>query len=205
MPKSPTVDVLPIFRTARQAELLRLLLLQPDRQFKQVDLAEAMGDLPQTTGKELRRLVAAGLVEESAVGSAKFYRAAVESPFYEPLRTLVELALGPEAELRRRLSSIRGVDFAAIFGSWARGKRLRPTSDIDVLIIGDADFADLADAAAEVEGIVSREIQIVPLTWTELDERIASDSGFVKNVLRSPMKPLVGALAAVKKREGRNG
>jgi predicted nucleotidyltransferase len=200
MPKSATVDGFPIFRTARQAALLRVLFLHPDRQFNQSELARMLGDLPQTTGKELRRLVASGLVEEFPNGSAKFYQAATESPFYVPLRQLIDLALGPEAELRTRLSDIAGVDVAAIFGSWARGSGLRPTSDIDVLVVGDASYDDVADAAAEVEEIIGRDVQVVPLTWTELDERIAADSGFVTNVLNSPMKPLVGRVEDLKLR-----
>lgn len=205
MPRSGTLDVLPIFRTERQAQLLRLLLLQPEREFKQTELADLLGDLQQTVGKELKRLVGAGVVDEKDVGAAKFYRAAVDSPFYEHLRALVELALGPEVELRQRLSAIEGVDFAAIFGSWARGTKIRPTSDIDVLVIGEVKFEEVADAAAEVEEMAGREIQVVALTWDEFDHRLAADSGFVTNVINGPMKPLVGDLAAVKERKGVNG
>jgi predicted nucleotidyltransferase len=205
MPKSSSVDVFPIFRTARQAELLRLLLLQPDKQFKQIDIARALGDVHQTTGRELRRLVSAGIVEESPMGTAKLYQAATRSPFYAPLRELVELALGPEAELRARLSGIRGVDFAAIFGSWARGSDLHPASDVDVLVVGGAPYEELADAASEVESIVGREVQIVALTWSELKGRIAADSGFVTNVLNSPMKPLVGQIAELRERSATDG
>jgi len=192
MAKSKTLDVLPIFRTERQAELLRLLLLQPERRFKSGELAELTGDLPGTTSKELRRLVDAGLIEEQKIATAKLYRAATDSPFYEHLRALVELALGPEHELRRRLAEIDGIDVAVIFGSWARGKDLRPTSDVDVLVVGAAAYEQLADAANEIEPLIGREVQLMSYTWDELDARIADDSAFVADVLRGPLKPLVG-------------
>jgi predicted nucleotidyltransferase len=175
---------LPIFRTERQAELLRLLLLQPERRFKGVELAELTGDLPGTTSKELRRLVDAGLIEEQKIATAKLYRAATDSPFYEHLRALVELSMGPEMELRRRLSAIDGIDVAVIFGSWARGKDLRPTSDVDVLVVGTAAYEQLADAANEIEPLIGREVQLMSYTWDELDARIADDSAFVADVLR---------------------
>ena len=200
MAKSQTVDVFPIFRTERQAELLRLLLLQPERQFKGVELAERMGDLPQTTSRELRRLVGAGIVEEQAVGRTKLYRASIDSPFYTHLRALVELALGPEAELRRRLAAIDGVEVAAIFGSWARGENLRPTSDVDVLVVGSASYEELADAANEIEPLIGREVQLVTYTWEELDRRIADDSVFVSSVLEGALKPLVGDVERVRER-----
>jgi predicted nucleotidyltransferase len=194
VPKLPALEVLPIFRTAHQAELLRILLTQPDRKFKGVELAEMTRRPAPTTYKELNRLVGAGILEEEDVPPAKLYRAATDSPFYEHLRALVELALGPEAELRRRLANVDGVDVAAVFGSWARGTKIRPLSDVDVLVVGNALFEDLADAASEIEPLIGREIQIISYTWPELRERVTSDSGFATSVLNGPLTPLVGDL-----------
>ena len=198
--KSNTLDVLPIFRTEIQARLLALLLLQPERRFKGVELAGLTNRIPQTVSKELRRLERAGVVEVEEMGTAKLYRAAADSPFYEHLRGLVELALGPEIELRRQLEQISGVEVAVIFGSWASGTRLRPTSDVDLLVVGTPNFDELVAAAAEVERLAAREIHIIPYTWQELDDRIARDSGFVKNMLAGPLTPLVGDPNLLRKR-----
>jgi predicted nucleotidyltransferase len=177
-----------------------VLLLQPDREFKGNELAALMGDLPQTTSKELRRLVGSGLVVERAVGRTKLYRAGTDSPFYEHLRALVELAFGPETELRQRLAAVQGIDVAAIFGSWARGEHLRPTSDIDVLVVGSPSYDELADTANAVEPLIGREVQLVTYSWDELDQRIADDSVFVSSVLEGPLTPLVGDVQRLRRR-----
>ena len=200
MPKQPTVDVFPIFRTEHQAEILRLLLLQPERKFKGMELADLTGRPKQTTSAELKRLVSAGIITEEEVATAKLYQAATDSPFYPHLRALVELSMGPETELRRRLSEIDGIEVAVMFGSWARGTGLRPTSDVDVLVVGTAPYEKLADAANEVEPLIGRDVQIVSFTWDELDQRIAADSGFVANVLGGPLKPLVGDVELLRER-----
>ncbi len=200
VPKSPTIDVFPIFRTQHQADLLRLLLLQPDRKFTGVELAELTGRPASTTYPELRRLVSAGIIREEEVATAKYSQAATNSPFYEHLRALVQLAMGPEAELRARLSTIDGIDVAVIFGSWARGTDLHPTSDVDVLVVGTPAYEQLADAASEVEALIGRDVQIISYSWEELDQRIASDSGFVKNVLNGPIKALLGEVQTLRER-----
>ena len=81
---------------------------------------------------------------------------------------------------------------AVIFGSWGRGTDLRPTSDIDVLVVGNAAYEDIADVANAVEALAGREVQLIVYSKKELDQRTADNSGFVKDVLRGPLTPLVG-------------
>jgi predicted nucleotidyltransferase len=52
---------------------------------------------------------------------------------------LLERTVGVEAELRRALVDVPGVDAAFIHGSFAKKNKLRPTSDVDVLVLGHID------------------------------------------------------------------
>lgn len=195
--KAPTLDTLPVFRTALQAHLLALLLPNQSKQWSVADLSKRLGEDRRTVNNELRRLLNAGVLRAESVGKSNLYSPATESPFFEPLLQLVERSLGPEVELRRLLSEVPGVESAAIFGSWARGEKIRPTSDIDVLVIGDFDFNDVADAIRSVEELADREVHLVSYTREELEERIATDSVFVRDVLGGKLKLLVGDVAAL--------
>lgn len=177
----------------REAALLNCLLSEPDRQWSGPEIRERTDLTTSTFSRTVGRLEKLGLVEVHGAGPAKTYRIAQSSPLYEPVRELLERTVGVEALLSEGLAGVRGVDVAAIFGSWAnREKGLRPTSDVDVLVVGDADFNSLVDVAAAIEPLAGREISIVAYSWPELRERVARDSGFVRNVIAGPLTPLVG-------------
>ena len=79
--------------------------------------------------RELHRALDAGLLEREAVGRTFRYVPATTSPLYEPLRQLLDRTVGVEAELATVLGSLPGVDAAVLHGSYARGTRVRPTSE----------------------------------------------------------------------------
>ncbi len=83
----------------------------------------------------------AGVIGRDATVRPHRFRAAVEDPLFEPIETMLSRTVGVEAELRG-VCERDGVQAAVIFGSWAGGSR-RPDSDIDVLVVGDADLRDL--------------------------------------------------------------
>lgn len=189
--RTSAFSLLPIFRSELQARLLALLFLNPDREWPGPELARRTETARQTVNDEVRRLGAAGLVIAKTTGTAKLYRAPIESPLYEPLRELIEKTLGVEVALVRVLADVPGIESAAIYGSWAAG-HLHPTSDLDLLIIGEVDFDDVSDVVREVEELAGREIGINVYTREELNQRIASGGGFIKNILSREMKPLIG-------------
>ena len=84
---------------------------------------------------------------------------------------------------------------AAIFGSWAEG-HTTAGSDIDLLVVGDVDRGELLAAAPEVGRLAGREIDVTAYRPDEFADKIASGSGFLTTVLRGPLLPLVGDLAA---------
>jgi predicted nucleotidyltransferase len=136
-------------------------------------------------------MIDAGIVERELLGRQGLYRASVASPLYEPLRQLVERSVGVESLLRDLLESVPGVDAAAIFGSWARGK-VDAESDVDVLVTGDFDYSDLVSRLHELEERTGREINLVAMRPGELQEALSQDSGFVRDVMASPLRMLVG-------------
>lgn len=183
--------LLPIFRSAVQARLLALLLHDPERKWPGPELQRRLGIPEPTFRREIGRLVDAGVVTAEPLGRTKLYAAAADSPLYEPLRELVERTFGVEAELARALAGVDGVEAAAIFGSWAEEK-LRPSSDIDLLVIGDADFDVVSDAVRAAEQLAGREIHLVLYRRDEFEAKLAEGGGFAQGILHGPLKPLIG-------------
>jgi predicted nucleotidyltransferase len=186
-------SLLPLLRSATQAGLLERLLLHPDATFTVRQMASALGVTDMSVRRELERMIDAGIVDRERIGRQGLYRASVASPLYEPLRQLVERSVGVEPLLRDLLEKVPGIDAAAIFGSWARGK-VDAQSDVDLLVIGDFDYSELVSRLHGLEERTGREINLVAMRPGELQESLEQDSGFVRDIMASPMTVLVGEL-----------
>jgi predicted nucleotidyltransferase len=133
----------------------------------------------------------AGIVEREAVGRQGIYRASVASPLFEPLRDLIQKSVGVDAQLRDLLEDTPGVEGAAIFGSWARG-RIDAESDVDLLVVGDIDYGLLLEKLMPLQSKIGREISVV---WMLPEEFYASDrSAFMREVLAGPLRLLAGRI-----------
>lgn len=188
--RSPAIA--PFFRSQLQARLLAALLLSPHEEIGVTELQDRLGASRSGINQELGRLLAAGILERRLVGRAALYRPAEDSPLVEPLRQLVERTVGVEPELQRVLAPIEGIEAAAIYGSWAAGTSVRPNSDVDVLVIGDADAAALEQAVRTVERLVGRDVNLTSYDRDDWLDRVRRGSGFARTVLDRPRVALVG-------------
>ena len=187
-------QALPLFRSEVQLRALGVLLLEPDREWTTAELAEQLGATPVSIHRELHRALAAGLLTRAAIGRTYVYRAAVDSPLYDPLRLLLERTVGVEAELRSALEDVPGVDAAFIHGSFAKKTRLKPTSDIDVLVLGHTDPHALRRRLRLAEARLAREIDLIAYTPDEFQSLAQSGNSLVGEILRGPVTPLIGTL-----------
>lgn len=185
--------LLPLFRSDLQARLLSILLLETGEPIATPDLARRTGASAASLHRELARLEDAGVIEHDRIGRTKRYRAATDSPIHAPLRELVERTVGIEPMLRARLERLPGVEAAALFGSWAAGA-VGPSSDVDLLVVGNMDRAALLRIAREVEEVAGREVNVTAYSRDEFRRRRRDGSGFLATVLDRPLVPLVGSV-----------
>jgi predicted nucleotidyltransferase len=191
MPKrSSSPSLLPLLRSATQAGILERLFLHPDRAYTVNELAHLLAVTDLSARRELYRMVDAGMVDREAVGRQSVFRASVASPLYEPLRQLVERSVGIEALLRELMEQTPGVELAAIYGSWARGT-IDAESDVDLLVVGDIDYATVVTKVMAIQDRAGREISMV---WMRPEEwREQQGSGFVQEILTAPVRLLAGS------------
>jgi len=187
--RSGTPSLLPLLRSRTQAELLERLILHPDVSYTVADLARDLDVTGMSVRRELERMLDAGIIEREAVGRQGIYRASAASPLFQPLHELVEKSLGVEARLREQLEETPGVEAAAIFGSWARG-RIDAESDVDLLVVGDIDYGALLEKLMPLQSKIGRQISVV---WMRPEEFHAADrSAFIREVLAGPLRVLAG-------------
>lgn len=164
--------LLPVFRSLHQAELLMWLMLHPDQEFSVSELVARLGVPMSTLHREVVRLVEAGLIESRTLGRNRLLRANTSHPAAPALTQLLEVTFGPKAVVAEEFA-IAGAEQVIIFGSWAAryaGEVGPPPHDIDVLVIGKVDRADLYDAADRSHSRLGIEVNPVvrtPRQWED--------------------------------------
>lgn len=196
--RTKTPPLLPLFRSEMQVRLLALVLLQPERSWTLQDLAEAL-DAPQSSvHRELGRAKAAGVVRRDDTARPHRFSAATDDAAYEPLADLLRRTVGVESQLRDSLDR-PDVHAAVIYGSWAAGAR-RPDSDIDVLVVGDADLRELRRLVRPIGKESGRTVDVTVMRDDEFRRLLADRSSFVRSVMEAPVTSIVGDLKSVANR-----
>jgi DNA-binding transcriptional ArsR family regulator len=156
--------IIPIFRTETQARLLACLYLRQNETWTLASLARDLGVSASTLHAEVGRLERAELVRAAEVGRSRVLTASTDHPLARPLTEILEYVYGPRAVIADEFSSIDGLSRLFIFGSWAArhsGDVGRVPNDIDVLVVGDADRADVYAAADRAQHRVGMPINAV--------------------------------------------
>ncbi|AZZ52688.1 putative ArsR family transcriptional regulator [Rathayibacter sp. PhB152] len=184
--KSTVPTIAPLLRSDLQGNLLAALMLRPGESSLSA-LAERIEASPSSVQREIERLVASGFVLERRSGRNRYVRANEAHPLAAPVRIIVEYAYGPRVVLSRVLSGIPLIEEAYIHGSWAArmaGEEGADPADVDVLVIGGPDRADLLDAATAAQSELGREVDIRSVSRRRWDE--ASDP-FLQTLKTRPL------------------
>jgi predicted nucleotidyltransferase len=178
-----------------QVRMLGLLLLQPERSWTLDELAKALASPPSSVHRELGRAESAGVIRRDAAARPHRFSAATDDALYKPLADLLSRSVGVEERLRAALDR-PDVHAAVIHGSWASGTR-RPDSDIDVLVVGDADLRQLRRLVRPIGKEAGRSVDITVLRDREFGQLLGERSSFARHVLEAPVTVLVGDLSRV--------
>lgn len=187
--------LLPLLRSELQVDLLALLILNPDREWTLSELAQSTGGPKASVHRELMRAVDAGIVARDVGQRPHRFVGAKESPLFEPLSLLLERTVGVEQRLRVVLEAAQ-VSAALIHGSWARGV-IDPTSDVDLLAIGDLDRKHLRPQLREIADRIGRPIDLTQMTSSELRARREQGDRLLEAILAGPAIWLVGSAQAL--------
>lgn len=191
MDRAAPPPLLPIFRSRQQAELLALILGDPELELSLTDLAARLGTPYPSVHREIERAEAAGLVSSRKVGNTRLVRANTASPYFRGLAELLARAFGVPSVLAEALRSVAGVASAFVYGSWAArfvgSEGQRPVEDIDLLVLGEPDRDTLYGEIERVEARLGRPVQV---TIRDADWLATGTGSFHDTVVSRPMVPI---------------
>lgn len=191
---SQAPPLLPILRSRQQAELLALLLGNPDLELTVTDLAGRLDMAYASAHREVERAESAGIVASRRIGRARLVRADTSSPYFHGLSEVLVRAFGVVPLLAEALGPIDGIDEAYVFGSWAARasgeEGMRPVGDIDVLVLGTPDRDGLYASAHDAEERLGRPVQITvrDAGWLSQGDGSFHDTVTTRPMVRIPLR-----------------
>jgi len=138
-----------------------------------------------TAQRELNRLLAQDFITFRKRGNLNIYRLNEDYGLLDEIRSIIRKTFGIEVMLCKELSKVKGVQFAFLFGSYAKGS-LKSDSDIDLFIIGTPEEDTVFHAIRKVEDSAGREINYHLADETEFTEKSKRNS-FYREILDRPL------------------
>jgi predicted nucleotidyltransferase len=188
-----------LFGGGAKSALLSTFCNRPNESFHVRELVREVGMGSGAVQRELSALLRLKLLRAERKGNRCFYRANTESSLFPDLQSIMvktSLEAAPGV-LKTALHSLKAkIRTAFVYGSVARNEA-KPGSDIDVMIVGDATFAELVPRLAKAQAKLHREINPTIYTEPEFRKKLQSGNHFLNTVMSDKKLLVLGDTNAV--------
>ncbi len=182
-----------LFPNQYRRKVLALLMLNPHRWLHLRELARLTDSSPGTLKKELDALTSVGLLKFQKVGNQTQFSANTEHPVFPELSALVRKTTGLRDVLALALAPLASqIEVAFVFGSLAKATE-GPQSDVDLLLIGDVTFGQVANAVYDAQLLLAREINPKVMNRVEWSDKKNAQNVFVQELMDKPKIFIVGS------------
>jgi predicted nucleotidyltransferase len=179
-----------------RVNVLALLILRAGTDHYLREIARLSAVPLRAAQRELARLAAIGLVEANRRGHQVFFTVDTSHPIFADLRSLLLKSEGVAVPLRAALSSLKGIEAAALLGSRPGGTDTK-VNDIDLLIVGEPDQRALHAAITAVEADVGRAVSCSVMSRAEFAARRAANDPSLERAVSSSAIPVLGDINAI--------
>lgn len=174
-------------------KVLALLLLHPEQQFHQREIARLTGTISGTLSRELSKMVEAGVLLKDRVGNQMHYRANQHCSIFPELVSILRKTDGLLETIAQALAPLAGrIKAAFVFGSTASG-RATSESDIDLMVVGEASFSELLTHLYPLQESLRREINPKHYPEPEWFQLLTEQGGFVRDLIAKPKLFVIGS------------
>lgn len=173
-------------------ELLRILALNPESAFHINELIRRTGFSPRGVEKELKNLLAGGILKREVSGNQHRYQLDPQCPIGREIKGIVLKTVGFSDVVKEALRPVKDkIELAFVFGSFASGD-YGNDSDIDLFVVSDLAGVKLAELLGPVQNEISRAINTSQFTPTEYKQRRERRDHFLTRVFDSPRIMIIG-------------
>lgn len=180
-----------LISSSARVKVLRLLLLNEEKQYYQREIAELAGLPVRAVQREGARLTEIGLLRRLEDGNRVYFQANPACPIFPELKRILLKTVALEFLLSEALAKDGQIEIAFIYGSYAANQETA-ASDIDLFVIGSISGRQLSGALRPMQAEIQREFSYHLITSGEFRERLSRQDGFLRNVLEGPKIFVVG-------------
>ena len=187
-----------IFGSRIRARVLAWFYMHHDESFFVRQLATILKEDSTNLSRELSNLEKVGILSSTRQGNLKYFQANKTCSFFNELKGLILKTIGVIGELKSALEKFQDIEYAFIYGSYARGEE-KADSDVDLIIIGDVDLDRFDSLINNLEKRFGRTINYVTYDYKEFISKKIGKDGFIMDVLKDKKIMLVGDERELKK------
>jgi predicted nucleotidyltransferase len=183
MGTSPTTLSHVLFGQSRRS-ILALLYGHADQEFYLRELVRQAGTGVGATQRELKQLTDAGIIRRVRRGQQVYYQANQDNPIFGELKSIITKTVGIHDVVKEALLPLANrIRLAFIYGSIARNKE-HASSDVDLMVVGEAGFNEVVSSLGGAEKRISREINPTVYSVEEFRTKRKAKNHFLSSVLR---------------------
>jgi DNA-binding transcriptional ArsR family regulator len=178
-----TIKPLDALLGATRQKVLAQTLGHPERWWYLHELARTLRLRPSSIQRDLAALTAAGILSRRRNGNRVYFKADETCTIFPELRQLLLKTIGLIDVVRQALQPLSSkIEVSFVYGSIAASEE-RASSDVDLMIIGQARLAEVAAALRGVENQLGRSVNPTVYTPKEFASKIKLGNHFLKNVV----------------------
>ena len=177
-----------LFSSAIRADVLALLLNNPDDRFYVREIATLLRKNPSGVKRELDNLEKMGILTSKRVANLKYFQADKKSPFFTELKSIIAKSLGVTGALKALLKTT-GVKTAFIFGPYVESEE---ADTVNVFIVGPASLT--LDGVKDVEERFIKKISVTLMDDNEFKTKKESGDAELEKLLSGEKIILMGKL-----------
>ena len=162
-------------------KLLSYMMLHTDESLYLNEIVRKFNFDKRNLVKKLKELEKENLLRKEKRGSEVYYSLNRNFPLYDEYKKIILKTIGIESQLKAILLGLPGIKKAYIIGSYAKNK-MDSFSDIDVLVIGDADTIELQKRIAALQKNIRRDINLINFSMAEYEKKKKNNDPFISEV-----------------------
>ena len=180
-----------LFGKTRRA-LLGIFFSHSEKSFYVREIARWVKTGHGSVQRELANLCQVGILKRVLQGNQVYYQANPSCPIYEELQGLIRKTAGLAEVLQQALAPLsERIQTAFIYGSQAAGIA-RESSDIDLMIIGEADELEIHRVLMQAEKQLARSVNYTCMSPQEYRKRAKEKGGFIQRVMKGKKIYILG-------------
>jgi len=177
-----------LFSSAIRADVLALLLNNPDDRFYVREIATLLRKNPSGVKRELDNLEKMGILTSKRVANLKYFQADKKSPFFSELKSIIAKSLGVPGALKALLKTT-SVKNAFIFGPYVENE---DAETVNVFIVGPASVS--LDGIKDIEERFVKKISVTLMDDGEFKAQKESGDADLEKLLSGEKIVLIGKL-----------